>query len=63
MERFQYKYIIKKLDSPVFGYLFNVQELGSFNFGKTFGYYGNGKYFKTEEEAENYIKEMEKEGV
>lgn len=46
--------IIEKLDQPVHGYRYNVQIETSADKGKTFLYCGNGRYFKTLEEAENY---------
>lgn len=50
--------IIEKLDQPVHGYRYNVQIETSTDGGKNFLYSGNGRYFKTLEEAENYKNEV-----
>lgn len=50
--------IIEMLGQPVHGYKYNVQIETSTDGGKTFLYCGNGRYFKTFEEAENYKNEV-----
>lgn len=50
--------IIEKLYQPVHGYKYNVQIETSTDGGKTYLYCGNGRYFKTFEEAENYKNEI-----
>ena len=52
------KYIIKKLDMPVHGNAYNVQEWTSTD-GKNFYYCGFGRFCKTQEEAKEYIKNQE----
>lgn len=50
--------IVEKLDQRVHGYRYNVRIETSTDGGKTFYYCGNGRYFKTFEEAENYKNEI-----
>lgn len=44
-------------------YPYNVQIWNSIGGNNKFFYSGNGKFFKTEKEAEIYIKELEKKGI
>lgn len=50
---------IKKLTFLADGYSYNAQIWRSVDGGKTFWYCGSGKYFRTEEEAEAYKKQIE----
>lgn len=50
---------IKELYFPVSGYRFNAQIFRSIDGGNTFWYCGDGKYFKTRSEAEQFKKEVE----
>ena len=53
------KYRVEKLHFPLDGvYNYNVQELSSVDGGKTFWYCGFGKYCKSLEEANEYVKSM-----
>ena len=53
------KYRVEKLHFPLDGvYTYNVQELSSVDGGKTFWYCGFGKYCKTLNEANEYVKSM-----
>ena len=53
------KYRVEKLHFPLDGvYNYNVQELSSVDGGKTFWYCGFGKYCKTLNEANEYVKSM-----
>lgn len=44
-------------------YPYNVQIWNNIGGSNKFFYSGNGKFFKTEKEAEIYIKELEKKGI
>lgn len=48
------KATIEKLESPRFGFAYNVQIWVSVDGGKTFGYAGNGRFCRTLEEAREY---------
>lgn len=48
---------LKKLDFPVCGYGYNVQIVRSVDGGASWFYCGNGKYFKTEDEAKAFASE------
>lgn len=51
---------IKKLNEPVgVNYNYNARILTSVDNGKTFNYCGNGKYFQTLKQAEEFKKEVE----
>ena len=51
---------IEKLNEPVgVNYSYNAKIFTSVDNGKTFHYCGNGKYFKTLEEAKKYKNEVE----
>lgn len=53
------KYRVEKLHFPLDGvYNYNVQELSSVDGGKTFWYCGFGKFCKTLNEANEYVKSM-----
>lgn len=51
--------IIKKLHFPIEGYRYNAQIITSVDGGQNFYYCGNGKYFRTEAEAEAYKAQIE----
>lgn len=55
------KYTIETTENGT-EYKYNVKIFTSMDGGRTFYYAGNGKYFKTMKEAENYIKEVSEEG-
>ena len=56
------KYRVEKLHFPVDGvYNYNVQELTSVDGGQTFWYCGFGKFCRTLEEANEYVREMKGE--
>lgn len=56
------KYRVEKLHFPVDNvYLYNVQELTSVDGGNTFWYCGFGKFFRTLEEANEYVQKMKGE--
>lgn len=44
-------------------YPYNVQIWNSIDSGKTFCYTGEGRFLKTKEEADAYIKELEERGI
>ena len=50
---------IRELYFPVSGYRFNAQIWRSVDGGAVFAYCGDGKYFKTRSEAEQFKKEVE----
>lgn len=57
MEPFVKKYRVEKLHFPVDGiYNYNVQELISVDGGNTFWYCGSGKFCRTLEEANEYVR-------
>lgn len=56
------KYRVEKLHFPVDGiYNYNVQELSSVDGGETFWYCGFGKFCRTLEEANEYVRQMKGE--
>ena len=56
------KYRVEKLYFPVDNvYLYNVQELTSVDGGQTFWYCGFGKFFRTLEEANEYVQKLKEE--
>lgn len=56
------KYRVEKLHFPVDdAYLYNVQELTSVDGGNTFWYCGFGKFCRTLEEANEYVRKMKEE--
>ena len=56
------KYRVEKLHFPVDDvYLYNVQEFTSVDGGNTFWYCGFGKFCRTLEEANEYVRKMKEE--
>lgn len=56
------KYRVEKLHFPVDGvYNYNVQELSSVDNGQTWWYCGFGKFCRTLEEANEYVRKMKGE--
>ena len=53
----KHQYNLVEMDFPVDNYNYYVQLLTSVDGGKNYYYAGHGKYFKTEEEAKQYINE------
>ena len=51
--------VINKLRFPIEGYSYNVQIETSVDGGRNFYYCGNGRYFRTEEEAKAFKEEIE----
>ena len=55
-----HKVKIEKLSEPIgVNYSYNARILTSVDNGKTFHYCGNGKYFQTLKQAEEFKKEVE----
>ncbi len=54
------KYRVEKMDYSVDGYSYMVKLVTSLDGGKSFYYCGDGKYFKTEQEALQWKAEQER---
>ena len=63
MGSFKRRATITRLQSPAYGYQYNVQIWTSLDNGKTWWYAGIGRDAKTEEEARKIVQEYRKQTI